>query len=169
VRTLVRVAIGAALLVLCCGAPSTVDPPLPSKLGRDEAIALVRHRIDIIGRIDRADAKLLTLDEYLRVAGPLRVRGGDPQATPVATFEMGGDRPRYVWAVAISGQVWPSGRVPVWFGGYTPPVSPTPHPPYRWAIFLVDAGGGTPSIVDAGAGEAWPAVFANLPSHDVAP
>jgi hypothetical protein len=152
VRALACLSIGIALLTLCC-TPSSVDPPLPSKLQRDDAIALVR-RLDIFGRVDRADAKLLTFEEYLRVAGPVRIRWSDPQATPVATFEMGGDPPRYVWAVAISGQVWPAGRE---------------HPPYRWAIFLVPAGGGAPWISDAGAVEAWPSVFANLPSHAVAP
>ena len=169
--TLLRAAVCLGLLTIGCDqfAASYVDPPLPSKIQRDDAIALVRT-LDIVGRVDRVDAKLMTFDEYVRIAGPVRTHGGDPQASPTTGVGITGDPARRsVWAVALSGQVWPSGRVPVVFGG-SPQSSPTPNPPYRWAIFLVDAVPGQLMVIaDAGVGEAWPAVFANLPSHAVAP
>jgi len=166
---LLRVTVCVGLLAIGCDqlGPTNTEPPLPSKLQRDDAIALIRG-LDIVGRVDRADAKLMTFDEYVRVAGPVRTHAGDPQATPTVGFGLtfGQDRP--VWAVAISGQVWPSGRVPVIFGA-VPPVSPTPYPPYRWATFLIDAVPGTFMVIgDAGVGDAWPTVFGNLPNHKVA-
>src|SRR5947208_5248991 len=63
---------------------TTPDPgttPLPSTIRRDDAIALVTHNDDV-GRVDRTDAKLMTFADYLRIAGPVRSHGGDPQATP---------------------------------------------------------------------------------------
>ena len=168
-RTLLRVALCFGLLTLGCDqvVPSYVDPPLPSKLQRDDAIALIR-RLDTVGRVDRVDAKLMTFEEYVRIAGPVRTRMGDPQATPLTGFGITGDQRRPVWAVAISGQVWPQGRVPVVFGA-GPAVSPTPNPPYRWGVFLIDAVRGQLMVIgDAGVGEAWPAIFAQLPNHAVA-
>jgi hypothetical protein len=169
VRLPLRAAICLAVLITGCDqiAPSYVEPPLPSKLQRDDAIALIRG-LDTVGRVDRVDAKLMTFEEYVRGAGPVRTHTGDPQATPLTGFGMIGDQRRSVWAVAISGQVWPQGRVPVFFGT-GPRVSPTPYPPYRWAIFLIDAVPGQLMVIgDAGIGEAWPAVFADLPNHAVA-
>ena len=59
--------------------------------------------------------------------------------------------------------------MPVIFGA-APSATPTPYPPYRWAIFLIDAVPGTLMVIgDAGVGDVWPAVFANLPNHRVAP
>ena len=168
--TLLRAAIFAGLLAIGCDqiAPTNTEPPLPSKLQREDAIALIR-RLDIVGRVDRADAKLMTFDEYVRIEGPVRTHSGDPQATPTIGFGLTFGQERPVWAVAISGQVWPSGRVPVIFGA-APAASPTPYPPYRWATFLIDAVPGQFMVIgDAGVGEAWPAVFANRPSHRVAP
>lgn len=168
-----RATIWVGMLIICCGQPAPAEsdalPPLASKLQRDDAVALVR-RMDIVGRVDRIDAKLMTFQEYVRIAGPVRTHGGDPQATPNTGFGITGDpAQRSVWAVAISGQVWPNGRVPVFFG-HAPAVSPTPYPPYRWAIYLIDSAPGTLMVVgDAGVGEAWPAVFAALPNHRVAP
>ena len=169
-RTLLRVTICFGLLAIGCDqlAPTSTEPALPSKLKRDDAIALVRG-LDMVGRVDRADAKLMSFDEYVRVAGPVRTHSGDPQATPSIGFGIIGDQQRPVWAVAISGQVWPSGRVPVFFGA-TPSASPTPYPAYRWATFLIDAVPGTFMVIgDAGIGEVWPAAFGNLPNHRVAP
>jgi len=48
------------------GATSTPDrgaTPLPSTIQRDEAIAMVRALSEQVGRIDRIDAKLITLEE----------------------------------------------------------------------------------------------------------
>lgn len=142
--------------------------PLPSAITRDEAIALVRGRTDQLGRIDRIDARLVTYEEYLRVAGPIHVPAGDPRATPDLNGVSGwaGDpATRYLWAVAVSGEVWPQYRVPTFFGR-SPPVSPTPFPPYRWGIFLVDALQGRLAMIGgAGIAEDWPPVFARLPDH----
>ena len=80
----------ALLLPTACGqtlsggAISTPDPgttPLPSTIQRAEAIAMVRGLNEQVGRIDRIDAKLMTLEEYVKIAGPVRPRPGDPQAT----------------------------------------------------------------------------------------
>jgi len=121
-----------------------------------------------VGRVDRADAKLMTFADYLRVAGPVRTHAGDPQATAMTGFGIFGDpAQRYVWAVAVSGEVWPNGREPTYWGG-PPPGSPTPYPPYRWAIFLVESVPGRLMVIgDAGIAEAWPSTFDKLPSHPV--
>jgi hypothetical protein len=140
---------------------------LPATIGRDAAIAVVTARGDNIGRVDRSDARLLTLEEYLAIAGPLRSAQGDPKSTPVSgTGFIGDPSKRYLWAVAISGEVWPIGRIPVRFGfPFTPP-TPTPFPPYRWGLFLVDAVGATLfGAADAGSDESWPAIFDKLPNH----
>jgi hypothetical protein len=158
-----------ALLALGCEiAPSYVDPPLPSRLQRDGAIAFVR-KLDVVGRVDRADAKLMMFEEYVRVAGPVRTHSGDPLAPASVGFGITGDQQRSIWVVAISGQVWPNGRVPVFFGA-APSASPTPYPPYHWATFLVDAVPGQLMVIgDAGIAEGWPLFFAALPNHRVAP
>jgi hypothetical protein len=144
---------------------------LPTTIGRDAAIALVRGRPDNLGRVDRSDAKLLTLEEYLAIAGPVRSPQGDPRATPVGGSGFLGDPgKRYLWVVAISGEVWPVGRIPVRFGiPFTPP-TPTPYPPYRWGLFMFDAvkAGGF-GVTAAGSDESWPAVFDRLPNHPAAP
>jgi hypothetical protein len=141
---------------------------LPTTIGRDAAIALVRGRPDNLGRVDRSDAKLLTLEEYLAIAGPFRSPQGDPKATPIGGLGgfIGDPGKRYLWVVAISGEVWPVGRIPVRFGfPFTPP-TPTPYPPYRWGLFMVEAvradGFG---VTAAGSDENWPAVFDKLPNH----
>ena len=168
--TLLRAAVLAGLIAIGCDqvAPTNTEPPLPSKLQRNDAIALI-HGLDTVGRVDRADAKLMTFDEYVRIAGPVRTHSGDPLATPTIGFGLTFGQERPVWAVAISGQVWPNGRVPVFFGA-APSASPTPYPPYRWATFLIDAVPGQLMVIaDAGVGDVWPSVFANLPNHGVAP
>lgn len=147
---------------------ATSDPqttPLPSTIQRDDAIALVT-RGDGVGRVDRTDAKLMTFADYLRVAGPVRSHAGDPQAAAVTGFGIMGDpAKRYIWAVAVSGEVWPNGRIPIYYGG-PPPTSPTPNPPYRWAIFLVESVPGRLMVIgDAGIAEAWPSEFDRLPNH----
>ena len=154
------------------GSSATPDPrasPLPSTIQRDDAIAIVRRLDQQVGRIDRIDAKLVTLDEYVRVAGPIRAHPGDPSVTaPNGTTGIIGDpSKRYLWAVAVSGDVWPNMRLPISFGQPLT-TSPTPYPPYRWGIFLVEA---VPArlfgIGDAGIAEAWPSVFDKLPNHPV--
>ena len=143
---------------------------LPSKITRDGAIALVRSKTDQLGRIDRIDARLLTYAEYLDVAGPMHVPPGDPWMTPDpngVTGWIGDPATRYLWVVAVSGEVWPQYRVPTFFG-HAPPVPPTPYPPYRWGLLLVDAGRGEFSgFAAAGIAEDWPPVFARLPDHPV--
>jgi hypothetical protein len=155
------------------GGSVTPDPrttPLPSTIQRDDAIAMVRGLDQQVGRIDRIDARLVTLDEYVRVAGPIRPHPGDPSATTMngTTGIIGDPSKRYLWAVAVSGEVWPNNRIPVRFGQpFT--TSPTPYPPYRWGIFLVEA---VPArlfgIGDAGVAESWPSSFDKLPNHPVA-
>jgi hypothetical protein len=150
-------------------APDPRLPPLSVTVTRDDAIATVR-RLDVIGRVDRVDAKLMSFDEYTRGAGPVRTRPGNPVASPVLGFRLQGDTTRrYVWVVAVSGEVWPSGRIPVQFG-VPPPVSPTAYPPYRWGMFLIDAdSGGFMVVGDAGIGENWPPAFSALPAHPAGP
>ena len=156
-------------------APSTVDQAasaLPATIDRDAAIAIVRGRGFDLGRVDRSDAKLLTMEEYVALSGPARSPQGDPKATPfgdpssMRSGFIGDPAKRYVWAVAISGEVWPVGRIPVRFGfPYTPP-TPTPFPSYRWGLFLVDAVGARLfGIADAGIDESWPPIFDKLPNH----
>jgi hypothetical protein len=175
---LVRGSITLALVCVlgACSAPAGLSgasaaasgDPLPTKIGRDEAIALVRARSDQVGRVDRAEAKLLTWKEYADLAGPPGAIAADPKASPhkIGTLGLGGDpEMRIIWVVAVSGEVWPQMRVPVWFGG-PPPASYTPNPPYRWGLFVIDAArGGLLATVDAGADEPWPPVFAKLPDH----
>jgi hypothetical protein len=159
-------------------APSTVDQgasALPATIGRDAAIAIVMGRGFDLGRVDRSDAKLLTMEEYVAIAGPARSPQGDPKATPdgvpgsMRSGFIGDPAKRYLWAVAISGEVWPVGRIPVRFGfPYTPP-TPTPFPSYRWGLFLVDAVGARLfGIADAGIDESWPPIFDKLPNHPAA-
>ncbi len=144
--------------------PNRQLPAFPSKLRRADAIALV-HELPIVGRVDRIDAKLMNFEEYVRIAGPVRIRPGDPQGAPGAGFGITGDpTQRYVWVVAVSGEIWPNGREPVVFGGTSP--SQTPYPPYRWGVILVDAGTGQFMVVgDAGIDEEWSPQFGALPSH----
>jgi hypothetical protein len=170
-------ALAVSRLVSDTGAasPSKVDEAasaIPATIGRDEAIAIVMGRGLELGRVDRSDAKLLTMEEYVATAGPMRSPQGDPKATPFGDSSsmrsgfLGDPAKRYVWAVAISGEVWPVGRVPVRFGfPFTPP-TPTPFPSYRWGLFLVDAVAARLfGIADAGVDESWPSVFAKLPNH----
>ncbi|TMC48933.1 MAG: hypothetical protein E6J20_18450 [Chloroflexi bacterium] len=150
-------------------ASATPDPalaPLPSSL--DAATVLVLVRGWDLGRIDRIDAKLVTFEEYVRIAGPVRSHAGDPQATAVGGFGISGDpAKRSVWVVAVGGELWPYGRVPIFYG-LTPPTSPTPFPPYRWAVFLVDAiPGEILTVGDAGTEDSWPSAFDRLPDHRV--
>jgi hypothetical protein len=165
----------ACAFALACNAPAAQSgagaapsgDPLPTKLGRDEAIALVRARSDQVGRIDRAEAKLLTWQEYLDLDPTPGAISADPKASPHRTgkFGLGGDPDkRIVWVVAVSGEVWPAARVPVSFG--SPSASFTPNPPYRWGIFAVDAArGGLLATLDAGVDGAWPSLFVTLPDH----
>jgi len=148
---------------------------LPATIGRDAAIAVVMARAFDLGRVDRSDAKLLTMEEYLAIAGPLKSPQGDPKATPdgvpgsMRSGFIGDPAKRYLWAVAISGEVWPVGRIPVrWGFPYTPP-TPTPFPSYRWGLFLVDAVGASMfGISDAGSDQSWPPIFDKLPNHPAA-
>ena len=125
-------------------APATPDPALPaltSTIDRDAAIATVRGAAEV-GRVDRIDAKLMTYAEYLAGAGPVRTHTGDPAAPALTGFGMTGDPAgRVLWVVAVSGEVYPNGRMPVFFGGPGNP-NATPYPPYRWATVLVDAASG---------------------------
>src|SRR5438094_6341048 len=102
------------------GGSSTPDPgatPLPSMIQRDEAIALVTSGNADVGRVDRADAKLMTFADYLRVAGPVRTHPGEPPPTAMTGIGLLGDpAQRYVWAVAVSAEVWPNGREPISWG-----------------------------------------------------
>jgi len=151
------------------GATSTPDrgAPLPSTIQRDDAIAMIRALNEQVGRIDRIDAKLMTLEEYLRVAGPIRPHAGDPNDTSMTgtTGIIGDPAKRFLWAVAVSGDVWPNNRIPMSWG-HPLLTSPTPYPPYRWGIFLVEA---VPArlfaVGDAGIAEAWPSEFDKLPNH----
>ena len=152
------------------GAISTPDPgttPLPSTIQRADAIAIVRRLSEQVGRVDRIEAKLMTLEEYVKIAGPVRPRPGDPQATvmPGSVGVIGDPAKRYVWAVAVAGEVWPNLRDPISFGQPLPG-SPTPYPAYRWGIFLVEAVPGRMFAVgDAGITEGWPSSFDKLPNH----
>lgn len=151
-------------------APPSLSP-LPSTIQRNAAIDLVRARQDNVGRIDRIEARLLTLQEYYDVAGPLQVVAADPKASPhnVGTIGVTGDADkRMLWFVAVSGEVWPQGREPV-FWGMPPYPTATPYRPYRWGLFVVDAArGAVMSMAGAGSDEDWPPVFAQLPDHPVA-
>ena len=142
---------------------------MPAGISREQAIAIVRSTRDI-GRVDRVEAKLMSFEEYLQLAGRVQAHPGDPRASAVAGFGITGDpAKRYLWVVAVSGEVWPNGRTPVYFGGPPPVPNPTPYPPYRWAMFLIDAvPGQLMTIGDAGIGESWPAVFDRLPDHPAA-
>jgi hypothetical protein len=123
-----------------------------------------------VGRVDRIDAKLMTFAEYVRIAGPVRTHAGDPREAPTTGFGIRDDPTRrYVWVVAVAGEVWPSGRTPVFYGSQ-PPASPTPYPAYRWGLFLVDANSEQFMVIgDAGIDADWPDRFAALPSHPAAP
>src|SRR2546423_11366917 len=71
------------------GVSSTPDPgttPLPSTIQRDDAIAIVTSGNADVGRVDRADAKLMTFADYLRVAGPVRTPAGGPPTPPMTGF-----------------------------------------------------------------------------------
>jgi hypothetical protein len=128
---------------------------------------MVRALHEQVGRIDRIDAKLMSLEEYLRIAGPITPRPGDPQDKTIngKTGIIGDPSKRYFWAVAVSGDVWPSLRIPISWG-HPLVTSPTPYPPYHWGIFLVEA---APArlfgIGDAGIAESWPPSFDKLPNH----
>jgi hypothetical protein len=151
-------------------APATPDPALPaldSTIDRDAAIATVRH-LTQVGRVDRIDAKLMTYAEYLGGAGPVRTHLGDPAAPALTGFGMTGDpAARVLWVVAISGEVYPAGRMPVFFGGSGHPDA-TPYPPYRWATVLIDGVSGQWLVFgDAGIVDSWPPTFDSLPFHPV--
>ena len=134
--------------------------PLPAKLSREDAIDSVRDPThENVGRVDRLAAKLLTYEEYLEVAGPIHPKGGG-----TAGF-MGDPSARVLWVVAVSGEIYPNGRMPVFFGRPPAPPTPTPYPPEASALFIVDAtfGGGMITMSDERA--IWPAVFDRLPNH----
>ncbi len=148
--------------------PTAGLSPLRAVIQREEALAFVRGLDREIGRVDRAEAKLLTWEEYLRIAGPARIWPGNPQDTGIqGMYGITGDpSERVIWAVAVSGQIWPAGRVPVWWGGPPPVPSPTPYPPYQSAIFVVDAvRGELMTIATASASQTWPAAFDALVDH----
>jgi hypothetical protein len=152
------------------GAPlSTPDarlPALKSTIDRDQATNLIRKSRDV-GRVDRIDAKLMTYSEYTAGAGPVRTHEGNPATPPTTGFAMSGDpSKRVLWVVAVSGEVWPTGRDPVFFGLQTS--SATPYPPYRWATFLIDALSGQQIVVgDVGIETSWPTTFDGLPAHSI--
>ena len=179
-RKLVSILAGIGLLVSAAGlgqalsayravlspTPNPGLAPLPSTLDRASVLALVRGWD--VGRIDRIEAKLMTYDEYIRTAGPVRSHAGDPQVPAVGGFGISGDpAKRSIWVVAVGGELWPYGRLPIFYG-QNPPASPTSFPPYRWAMFLVDAvPGQILTIGDAGVETTWPSTFARLPEHPV--
>lgn len=151
-------------------APATPDPALPAlpaTMDRDAAIGTVRGAAEV-GRVDRIDAKLMTYAEYVGGAGPVRTHPGDPGAPASTGFGMTGDPATHLlWVVAVSGEVYPQGRMPVFFGGPSGP-NATPYPPYRWAIVLIDATSGQRIVFgDAGVGNSWPPTFDSLPFHPV--
>jgi hypothetical protein len=169
--SIVATACGQAISGGSLGSVSATPDPgttsLPSSIQRDDAMAMVRMLHEQVGRIDRIDAKLMTLEEYIGVSGPIKPHAGDPHDTSITgtTGIIGDPSKRYFWAVAVSGDVWPNLRIPVSWG-YPLLTSPTPYPPYRWGIFLVEA---VPARVfaigDAGIAESWPPVFDKLPNH----
>src|SRR3954471_6487633 len=143
---------------IAASTPNSGLSALEAGIGPEDAIALVRGS-DMVGRIDRSDAKLMALSEYLRLAGPILIHEGDPAASPIKGFDIGGGDSRALWVVAISGEVWPAGRIPTYFGSGSAPQA-TPYPPYRWAVVLIDAvPGSLIGVADAGIGTQWPSVF----------
>jgi hypothetical protein len=159
---------------LAAGSAASAPPgvglsAVPSAISREQAIAVARARD--VGRVDRIEAKLMTYADYVQVAGRMQTPPGDPQASRVngVTGILGDPATRYVWVVAISGEVWPNGRTPIYWGGPPPVPDPTPYPPYRWGMFLVDAAAGQLMwISDAGVAESWPAAFDRLLDHPAA-
>jgi hypothetical protein len=160
-------------------AASTPDPnlaALPSTITSAQAIAEVRGLGERVGRIDRIDAKLMSLEEFLAIAGPLHMLPADPRGpVPSGVVGVSGDpASRYVWVVAMSGEVWPQPRSPVNWGEPrnatpNPNPTPTPYPPYRWGLFLIEANRGTLlTMGGAGIAESWPTAFDWLPSHPIA-
>src|SRR5438445_9098124 len=116
-RSLIAALVCACLLAGCGesaalsggASPQPSLPPLPSSVQRAAAIEAVRVRHDNVGRIDRIDAKLLTLHEYYDIAGPLHAVAADPKASPhdVGTIGVMGDaEKRVIWIVGVSGEVW---------------------------------------------------------------
>jgi hypothetical protein len=160
-------------------AASTPDPnlaALPSTITSAQAIAEVRGLGERVGRIDRIAAKLMSLEEFLAIAGPLHMLPADPRGPmPSGVVGVRGDpASRYVWVVAMAGEVWPQPRSPVNFGEArnatpNPNPTPTPYPPYRWGLFLIEANRGTLlTMGGAGIAESWPPTFDRLPSHPIA-
>lgn len=160
-------------MATACGTGQTGSAPtgsaIPSTIDRKAALDLVRANDWSVARVDRIEGKLMTFAEYLGVAGPVKTHPSDPSATPMTGFGIVGDpNERYVWAVAVAGEVYPQGRIPVYFG-HEPPVTATPFVPYRWIVWLVDAARGElMTIGDAGASESWPPFFNALPDHPAA-
>jgi hypothetical protein len=170
------VLVAAAVIVVGRFGPSfgvalaTPDPALPAlaaTIDHDAAIATVRRAAEV-GRIDRIDAKLMTYAEYVSGAGPVRTHTGDPAAPAATGFGMTGDPAgRVLWVVAVSGEVYPQGRMPVFFGRPNGP-NATPYPPYRWATVLIDGASGQRIVFgDAGVTDSWPPTFDSLPFHPV--
>jgi len=140
---------------------------LAATIDRDAAIATVLRATEV-GRVDRIAAKLMTYVEYVSGAGPVRTHAGDPAAPASTGFGMTGDpTARVVWVVAVAGEVYPQGRMPVFFGGPSSP-NATPYPPYRWTTVLIDGASGQLIVFgDAGIADGWPPTFDSLPSHPV--
>ncbi|MDQ6884823.1 MAG: hypothetical protein M3077_11405 [Candidatus Dormibacteraeota bacterium] len=110
----------------------------------------------------------MTYAEYVSGAGPVRTHTGDPAAPASTGFGMTGDpAARVLWVVAVSGEVYPAGRMPVLFGGPSGPYA-TPYPPYRWATVLIDGASGQRIVFgDAGIADSWPTTFDSMPFHPV--
>ncbi|MDQ2915328.1 MAG: hypothetical protein M3T56_19050, partial [Chloroflexota bacterium] len=136
VALVVALVIGQALLESrterAAGTPGASNVKLSTVMQRAEAIGLVRGLTQNVGRVDRIEARLMTWAEYLAIAGSPRVISGDPSGLQIkgALGTTGDPSTRTVWVVAVAGEVWPSGRVPVWWGGPSPVANPTPYPPY---------------------------------------
>jgi hypothetical protein len=120
-------------------APSPVSPPAatldPAALGgaRSAVIARIRALSAEVSRVDRIEAKLMRRSDFERVQ----------QSTASQLF----DGSRWVWAVAVAGEIRPQ------FGHGTT---------FSWGVFLVDAENGDMLGLVAGAGT-WPAYFDALP------
>ncbi len=152
VRSVVLIAGGAALATVLAiaitvagidtpraGTPSsqnfsvTSSPPPGSALTRSQAIGRALGDRAAIRRADRAEAKL--------------VRTGDLAKGISGAAEMGADPTRFVWAVAVAGDIR---------------VVSLRDVPERWGIWVVDAATGDILAMVANDDADWPSAFDEL-------